>query len=42
MELTARTLGANSEEWKSLLKDPQKLIHLLAAAKDQAERTASR
>ncbi len=35
MELTARTLGANSEEWQSFVNDPQKLIHLLAAASDQ-------
>ncbi len=34
MELTARTLGANSEEWQSFVNDPQKLIHLLAAASD--------
>ncbi len=36
MELTARTLGPNSEEWQSWLKDPQKLIHLLAAANGQS------
>jgi hypothetical protein len=41
MEVTARTLGPNSEEWQSWLKDPQKLIHLLASANGKSDAPVS-